>query len=271
MIANFLASLLEPAEREAVLGDLAERGASSIAAIGELSGLVLRRQAALWLGWRPWTALLFLIVPFSLVLSLNSSSTADITSVTLWRYFNNWDWNRLPLPPFQNDLPHFLLWELGAYLVLACWSWIVGFAISAFSRHTAVATGTALCLVLLVEAGGLIHANDPIHADWFYRVPFPLMIQTLLVLLPAILGVKQGHRFASYGKLLQAVMMSAAILSAIPILWNGLVWYEHFTNPPAAGPLFNRLIAQRWLGFVNWWPLVYWIAQATRKMKEKTA
>jgi hypothetical protein len=49
-----LSGMLEPAEREAVRGDLAESGAAAPRALGEVLGLVIRRQAALWKDWRPW-------------------------------------------------------------------------------------------------------------------------------------------------------------------------------------------------------------------------
>jgi hypothetical protein len=274
VIANFLASLLEPAEREAVLGDLAERGASSTATIRELSSLVVRRQAALWLGWRHWTALLFLVVPFSLILSFYSSFTADLSSDAFWMCFHQWEWNRLPLPAFQRDLPHFLVFMIGNYAVLACWSWIVGFAIGAFSRRTAVVNGALLCLFLLLDlyvAGRLVHANGPVYAVWIYRALLAFIVQAVVVLMPAVLGMRQGVRFASFDRLMRVILMIATVFSTVPIVWLGLVWFEHFTNPPAAGPLYSSFIARRWLGFAGFWPILYWIAQATGKFKERIA
>jgi hypothetical protein len=264
VIARFLASLLEPAEREAVLGDLAERGASRVAAIRELLGLAVRRQAAPWLGWRPWTALLFLIVPFSLVLSFDSRISADIGSDALWMYFHNGDWNRLPQ----------VLTLILMCPCLACWSWIVGFAIGALSRRTAVTNAAIFCLFLLLEqfaTGSILRKDGPVYAVWFYRSLLAFSVQIFVVLIPAVLGMQQGLRFCSFDRLMRWALIGAAILSAVPMAWIGLVWFEHFTNRPAAGPLFNRLIAQHWLSLVNWWPILYWIAQVTGRLKEKTA
>jgi hypothetical protein len=273
VIANFLAGLLEPAEREAVLGDLAERGASAFTVIRELFGLVIRRQAALWFGWRPWTALLFLIVPFSLVLSLDSAIISDLGSDAVWMYFHNWDWNRVPLPLSQRDFAHLLIFQIGSCVVLACWSWIVGFAVGAFSRRTAAVNGAILCLFLLIDlyvAGGLLHAKGPVYAIWFYRALLALIVHAILVLIPAVLGMRQGIRFASFDRLMRVLLMIATFLSTVPIVWLGLVWFEHFTNPPAGGPLYSSLLARRWLGFAGFWPVLYWVAQTTGKLREKT-
>jgi hypothetical protein len=256
VIADFLARLLEPGEGEAVLGDLAERGTSGGAAICEVAGLVARRQARF---------------------------AADGSSVTLWMYFNNRDWNLVQLPAFRHDFPHFLLLVAGAYAILACWSWIVGFAIGALSRRTAVLNGALLCLLLLlaqfvglplllhgsITTGREYRPNGPVFTVWFYRAMLPVLVQMILVILPSVLGVRQGFRFAGFGQPVKALLMSAAILSGIPIVWLGLVWFDHFTNRPAAGPLYNSLMAQLWLGWVNWWPVVYWTTQATGRWKER--
>ena len=48
--------LLEPDEREAVLGDLLEAKESAGQALLDIFGLVLRRQALLWKNPQPWFA-----------------------------------------------------------------------------------------------------------------------------------------------------------------------------------------------------------------------
>jgi hypothetical protein len=56
-LADMVSRLLEPDECDAVRGDLAESGATGGEALRDLLGLVVRRQAALWMDWRPWLAL----------------------------------------------------------------------------------------------------------------------------------------------------------------------------------------------------------------------
>ena len=56
-LLNVLARGLEPAERDVVLGDVAESGQGFGAGMRDLLGLIIRRQAGLWTSWRPWLAL----------------------------------------------------------------------------------------------------------------------------------------------------------------------------------------------------------------------
>ena len=53
-----LAGLLEPEEREAVLGDLAESNKSSYTSLRDLAGLVIRRQMPAWRRPGSWLVLL---------------------------------------------------------------------------------------------------------------------------------------------------------------------------------------------------------------------
>jgi hypothetical protein len=57
--------LLDASEREVVRGDLAECGSRPGHALREVFGLVVRRQAALWVDWRPWFAVVGVVVPIS--------------------------------------------------------------------------------------------------------------------------------------------------------------------------------------------------------------
>src|SRR4051812_35799399 len=67
-LVNAISRLLQPHEREAVLGDFAESGETGGRALHDLAGLIVRRQAALWKDWRPWLALFGIVVPISLLL-----------------------------------------------------------------------------------------------------------------------------------------------------------------------------------------------------------
>jgi len=52
-LVDKLSSVLEANERDAVRGDFAESGATGGQALRDMAGLVARRQAALWMDWRP--------------------------------------------------------------------------------------------------------------------------------------------------------------------------------------------------------------------------
>ena len=60
-LVRFMARALEPAEREAVLGDLTERGSSNTQAMLDVLGLAVRRQLMIWRTWRPWFALIGIV------------------------------------------------------------------------------------------------------------------------------------------------------------------------------------------------------------------
>jgi hypothetical protein len=70
--------LLEPEERDVVLGDLAESGAAGAEALRDVLGLVFRRQAAIWINWRPWLALLEVAGPVGLLLTYVSAGPQAI-------------------------------------------------------------------------------------------------------------------------------------------------------------------------------------------------
>ena len=64
-ILRALLRLLDPVEREVVEGDFLELGVPRVRAIGEVMGLLARRQAAVWLDWRPWIVLAAIVAPFA--------------------------------------------------------------------------------------------------------------------------------------------------------------------------------------------------------------
>ena len=63
------ATALLPAEdRDAVRGDLTELNVSDARALGEMIGLLARRQIRLWTEWRPWLAVAGLVSPLGMLL-----------------------------------------------------------------------------------------------------------------------------------------------------------------------------------------------------------
>ena len=57
-LARVISHALDPVERDAVRGDLAECDDTGMRALAGISGLVLRRQLELWKDWRSWVALI---------------------------------------------------------------------------------------------------------------------------------------------------------------------------------------------------------------------
>ena len=89
-ILEVLAGLLEPNEREAVLGDLAESNKSWARSLRDLLGLVGRRQGQAWMQANSWIVLLLLVLPIGSFLTQSSRSIADSSALHLWMLASNW-------------------------------------------------------------------------------------------------------------------------------------------------------------------------------------
>jgi hypothetical protein len=190
-----LSQLLDRDEREIVLGDLAESGAGGAAALFDVLDLAIRRQASRWKSWRPWLTLAGIVVPAAFVLAMASRRVADHSAIYLWLYAENWDWTLAGSGAFRHQLAA-VCSELGAAcLQLAAWSWVSGFTIGLFSRGAARGN-LAMFAVLLVlsphtaKTARDFHNNAAVFASGFYRLLFPLVVQFVMVLLPAIWGMR---------------------------------------------------------------------------------
>jgi len=206
-LADRFAAWLAPAAREAVLGDLVECGATGSDALRSVLGLALRRQLAVWAHPRAWLGLACLAAPFSVLLFAAAKRTADHTAPYVWLYGNNWSAAYVTNPAFRRDFLHDLALILLAYLALASWAWIAGFAMAWASRG-AVYFNVALFSLTLLLGGmlgmpqyleraaptGLAADNDAVFAMAFYRVLFPLLIRAVFVIVPVICGVRSGIR-----------------------------------------------------------------------------
>ena len=119
--AQAAARLLEPYDREAVLGDLAESGESGWRALFDVVGLVILRQLLHLRKWQPWAAVFGFAVPLSFLL-MGVSVAVSSMSVRLVG----------GLVPAQGGIGKLLCTGL---LLVGC-SWACGFAIGSLSRRT---------------------------------------------------------------------------------------------------------------------------------------
>jgi hypothetical protein len=226
-LVDALAHLLEPAERDAVRGDVAEDGETAPQALREIGGLVIRRQAALWMDWRPWLGLGGLVVPLGLLFSLVSRSLAEGSAIYWWFYVNNWTWGYLESPGARHDLVQLGTGVLRNYLTLACWSWTTGFVLGSLSRRTIAVNGALLCLVLFVGTFGTTTtgranpSNAVVFSLTFYAVFFPLMLRTVLVVIPALSGMRRGARVGSL-TLLPTILWAVVITTLTALTARGL-------------------------------------------------
>jgi hypothetical protein len=259
-LADRVSRLLEPDERDVVCGDLQEAGASGAHALSEILGLVGRRQLLLWTEWRPWIAVVTLIVPLGMLLSIVAGSWADASAIYAWLYLDNWTWAYLDSPGSRIELFGRGAGFLFAFVALGCWSWTCGFVLGSLSRRAIWVNGALLCLVLF---GGLVAApprpdqHQAVFSLTFYRVVFPLIVRTILVLIPAVWGMRAGLRRAIL-PVRQAIVCTIALVAMTAFTTRGL-------EMSAARWLHVR---SAWLHLVPialLWPVAYILFIATRR------
>jgi hypothetical protein len=223
-LVDRVSRLLDPDERDAVRGDFAELGITSAQAVVEILELVVRRQAALWTEWGPWLALVGVVIPLGVVLGQLSWSWADGSAIYGFLYVNNWTWAYLESPGARRDLLDISTRVCVNDLALIGWSWTGGFALGSLSRRTLWVTATLFCVVVFVVFGsssGTMARANPFNAAvfslTFYRIVYPWLVLTALVLLPAAWGMRRSRRSASLslmptilGVLLVAMLTASA-------------------------------------------------------------
>ncbi|HYE72034.1 MAG TPA: hypothetical protein VEF04_01835 [Blastocatellia bacterium] len=197
-IVDAFSKLLEPDEREAVVGDLVEAGGSNCAALFDLCGLVFRRQLMLWRNWQPWLAAFGIAIPstlflmgFSVLVSRNYQHTFDklghMTNVSV----------------IGTEVSLLLCYGF----LLIGWSWINGFMVGRISRRTlwiSVALASLPCLFCLAR----------------FRIPSLSRLSLLLFLLPAICGLLQSLR-TTHLKLKSSLFIAATITLLTILTSNG--------------------------------------------------
>lgn len=192
-LTEMTAQLLAADERDAVMGDLIEAGESAWHGFMEVSGLIVRRQIALWRSWRPWLAALGLAVPASFALMG--------ISVALSRTFvSHFAW--------KDVLPGVVLCEF--FLLLVC-AWSGGFVLHAISRRTFWLSALVCfmpCLFCLAR----------------FRIESLSRFSLLLFLLPAIAGVLCSRRYAMIGRMWSVALALSATLCMVMLSSMTPIW-----------------------------------------------
>lgn len=271
--------ILEPGERDVVWGDILESGQTGAQALRDVSGLVIRRQTALWRDARPWLVLVGLVAPLALLLSLVSRRVSEANAVYAWMYFSNWDWRLFGERAYWLILADTSTIVVPDILVLLSLAWTIGILLGAASRRTIAVKGALFAVVLLFgvfvavpwytalqmhtleDASGRVfpsHSGDTAGPSLMFYV---LLFQIFLVLLPAFWGMHKGLGRAARPWLLTIPWIPA--LAAMVLLagmqgvwWAGLathnwIWLQRgWRMPPLvfvlAGPVVYMLASQAW-------------------------
>jgi len=221
-LVDQVSRLLDPDERDVIRGDFAELGITPAQALVEVLGLVARRQAALWTEWRPWVALVGVVIPLGILLGQLSCWWADGSAVYAFLYVNHWTSAYVESPGARRDLLDICTRVCLNDLALIGWSWTSGVVLGSLSRRTLKVTATLFCLVVFVgfasSSGATARAN-PFNAVVFslpfYGVLYPWLVLTTLVLLPAACGMRRSRRPESFSLLPMILMVVViAILTA---------------------------------------------------------
>ena len=201
MLLNLTARVLEPREREVVLGDLAEMEAGLLQSVSQVLDLGIRRHAALWVDWRPWLTGPGLTLPGSFLLMGVSLSVSQA-----W----------LQVADSGATPAGGLTWLLTQLCLLLVWSWTSGFVVGSLSRRTVWASVALCCWPCSVCLSKFhLQSLSPLCLLWF--------------LIPAALGVRQGMR-GSRISLTAAVVITCALTLAMAAAWHGNA--QRWWTPP---------------------------------------
>jgi hypothetical protein len=261
-LVDLASQALDPEEREAVRGDLSESGTNPGRALRDVLGLVIRRQAAQWTTWRGWLVLIAVVFPGAMMLSLFCLSEARGSSIYAWMYVNNWTWGYLA-PGFRGDLAKYLVATLLEYAVLGCWAWTAGFVVGLVSRRTILINGPLFCLVLLLGELAMPPAdrfgpNGAVFLLPSYRIVFPLIVLSVVAILPSAWGMRHGATLTGIPRLLRAILWIVTFVAALYAVQMGMFWWSHTVprEPPKLPPIL------RYGAFL---PVAYVLTGAIRK------
>jgi hypothetical protein len=263
--AEFISCLLEPDERDAVLGDLVESRETQVKTLLAVFGLVVRRQTALWDNWRPWLAVVGLICivgPLLRLVSLQVGAPLFMNFRTFWKYGSLY-------PSGMTVSEEVVVCMCGA-LGLLLWSWTSGFVLGSLSQRTIWTTALLYYSPILIFLLSLLslgwkslHSHSPDLPMVWLATAIQAVQYAVLFFIPSVLGLRQGLRKIAL-TLPSALLLAAVILSMTALAtWIG-GW-------PAAAVM--RWAGGAWDASVGWryrllflgvlsWPANYLLAIA---------
>jgi hypothetical protein len=265
-LLSFLALALEPAEREVLLGDMAESDRSAYAEIPGLLGLIVRRQACLWMVWRPWLALLGVSCMAGVALSRIAFGFNVAVGLQLMAYIKYGVHYGTGVSVSQ-DMAFLVCIGVGLFV----WSWTCGFALGSLSGRAVWVTWSVFYLVVLDSAwtrfvlSGNIILRDPQPLRLLIGLMLPLSPAGLLFLLAvfsgAFVGARRRFLQVRYVYLLASAVTILTILATWMTgwfetaheVWSGGVW--------PATPWPTRLLPFLLIS----WPAIWLLTRAHRQ------
>ncbi len=237
-----IAALLEDDERQSVLGDIQERGATLRSAI-DVTGLVLLRQLQAWKSWRPWALAAALYIPARIAAAQTQPIAQMLSSGVLFKP-----------------------WELLAAPVLA---WAVGFSLGRLGHRRTASLLLLLPLVFTWDiyriAGYTFERPDmtvtafPTFAGTarlaileFGASSIAMLLMLAVVLIPCARGFSRGLS----GRPVPRTLALAFAVACLPTIW-GMGWSAY--QLWSVHQLWRELIVVPVL-----WPIVYTLTTSRR-------
>ncbi len=215
-----IAELLAPAERDAVLGDIAGRGASARALL-DLTELVARRQLQAYDSWKMWVAALTLTVP-ALAITNSIRAIADTASYYPW--------------PDLSDIsrPEFAWMIADSTLATLALTWSTGYTLATIARHRSLAV-TALLAVgpIAYLCMPLLRVTAPHNSSTSIRT----IAFVLFAILPGILGMRRGWCRIPLAQH-SVIVLAAACIPFAFLLPNSPFWSARILSVIAFSPAY---------------------------------
>lgn len=213
-LLDWASSFLDENDREAVLGDVAEEGVGCLASVMAICGLIFRKEVERWRSVSPWVVLVLLLLPCTLLLIVVMNALTDVSSIYLWMFINNADFDLLRQSGYWFNVRACMPLLLWSALALAGWSWCAGFVIGSACRKVRMSNLVVMVLlfgfavlgwmplsiytVIPFQARNFI-GNAAVFRNVFYRDVFPWMVLLLLVVMPALRGMNDV-RYSGRGR-----------------------------------------------------------------------
>ena len=198
LLAEIATIFVAAKDRDAVLGDLAETGASGWTALGSVLGLVVRQQMELLRAWQPWVAGSGAFAGSLLLLGVSFGLSVD--SRYLLRGERGYGG------------------VLCEALLMVSWAWTSGFVVASLSDKTRWMSGI-LCSIPCLSCVLRFHDSSLSR------------LCVLLFLLPAVVGAAQGTRRVRLP--LRTALILAVAMTALMLIWGGMYMCNWFFFLPA--------------------------------------
>jgi len=227
-LTSLVARSLEPHEREAVVGDLAEARESGLRAVWQILTLAVRRQLGMWRSGATPALALVLLAPTAVILSAVAGYASHLATIYGWMYFSNWTPEYLTNAGARADLWGYLKVALGFAGAMAAWSWAAGFAAGSLARRAIPSLGLLAAILLFAlqptNHGVSYGVNDAAFRSLFAGWVLPIFVRGALIVTPALAGLAHGCRWTIFNT--ASPRTHAFRLSAFAVTLAATAWLD---------------------------------------------